>query len=76
MARCCDNKPETQCPFHGNGTTSGAGWTQPALREFLEYLDKKGVTRVDIWTGDALIPVQAVAICDFFIDELRRWRLK
>ena len=46
------------------------------MRAFLEFLDSKGVTRLDIWTGDALILVQSVAICDWFVDELRRWRHK
>ncbi len=59
-----------------NGSTSGAGWTQASLRAFLEFLDSTGVTRVDIWTGDALILVQSVAICDWFVEELRRWRHK
>ena len=61
-------------PYNANGTMSGSGWTQPTLREFLDHLDAIGVYQVDLWTGDALIMVQSVAICDWFIDELRRWR--
>ena len=60
-------------PFRANGSMSGAGWTQASLRQFLEFVDSKGITRVDLWTGDALILVQSVAICDWFIDELRAW---
>ena len=46
------------------------------LREFLDFLDSKGIHKLDLWTGDALILVQSVAICDWFIAELRRWRHK
>ena len=72
----CGTMGRCSGPFRANGSMSGAGWTQPTLREFLDFLDSKNITRLDIWTGDALILVQSVAICDWFIDELRRWRHK
>ena len=72
----CGTMDRCSGPFRANGSMSGAGWTQPTLREFLDFLDSKNITRLDIWTGDALILVQSVAICDWFIDELRRWRHK
>ena len=60
--------------FDPKGEVSGAGWTQPSLREFLEFLDAEGVRSIDIWTGGALVSPEAVEICDWFIDELKRWR--
>jgi hypothetical protein len=53
---------------------SGAGWTRTSLRQFLQFLDANHITHVDIWTGDALLLVQSVAICEWFIEELREWR--
>lgn len=60
--------------FDPHGSTSGSGWTKDSLRQFLDELDKRGVTSIDLWTGDAFELPQSVAICSWIIDELRRWR--
>lgn len=76
MNRCgCPNDPQgSNCQGNAKGSMSGAGWTKASLYDFLGFLDDNKVTRVDLWTGNALINVQSVAICDWFIDELRAWR--
>jgi hypothetical protein len=78
VAECMHGCNSVACGCTGKydpaGPVSGAGWTQPALREFLEFLDSQGVRSIDIWTGGALVSPQAVEICDWFILELRRWR--
>ena len=74
----CGTMDRCSGPFRANGSMSGAGWTQPTLREFLDFLDSKNITRLDIWTGDALILVQVrfltETVDDFrrFVDEI--WR--
>lgn len=58
-----------------NGTMTGGGWTQAALREFLSYLDKKGVKVVTIWTNDAFLLPETTGTCEWFVPELRKWAL-
>jgi hypothetical protein len=70
----CGTMNRCSGPFRANGSMSGAGWTRTSLRQFLQFLDANRITHVDIWTGDALLLVQSVAICEWFIEELREWR--
>ena len=61
-------------PYDPDGAVSGAGWTQPSLRSFLDFLDVHKVTSIDIWTGGAMVGPKSVEICNWMIDELRKWR--
>ncbi len=36
------------------GNATHTGWTQAYLRQFLAFLDSKGVRSIDIWTGACL----------------------
>lgn len=65
------------------------GWTQPSLRQFLDFLDVRGVRSIDMWTGtfpDVLggtnfsrnppgcpSPCPANPSCPWFVTELERW---
>ena len=50
------------------------GWTRESLRSFLNYLDTVGVRSIDMWTSN--LSENDLATCDWFLPELRRWRLR
>ena len=50
------------------------GWTQDSLRSFLQYLDIVGVRSIDLWTSN--LSDNDLATCDWFLEELERWRAK
>ena len=62
------------------------GWTQPKLKEFLDFLDAKGVRSVDVWSSNGTdpasgkgpdscpMPCPAAPTCSWFFDELRAWK--
>ena len=70
----CGTVPGCNASYDPCGSTSGSEWTQPSLREFLDFLDVHNVRSIDIWTGASLEYPESVAICDWVIVELRRWR--
>ena len=70
----CGTIPGCNASFNPHGSMSGSGWTRSSLREFLAFLDREGVTSIDLWTGDAFELPESVAICSWIIEELRAWR--
>eukprot|EP01050_Picozoa_sp_SAG11_P016629 SAG11_NODE_2294_length_3556_cov_3.734741_2_plen_138_part_00 len=70
----CGTVAGCNASYDPDGRSSGSGWTQDSLRDFLNFLDRQGVASIDIWTGDAFELPESVAICHWLIDELRRWR--
>lgn len=58
------------------GGVTASGWTQAALKSFLEYADEEGVQVIAVWTEDAMIlKPETTFTCPWFIAELRRWAL-
>jgi hypothetical protein len=69
-------------PCHPSGTLTMSGWSQPVLRQFLEFAGGAGITSIAIWTDGAMNTRRAypngnpsLSTCDWFIPELRRWVL-
>ena len=56
-----------------DGTTTNRGWTEATLREFLSFLDEKGVRVVTIWTSDAFLMPRTTFTCPWFMPLLRDW---
>ena len=56
-----------------DGTTTNRGWTEATLREFLRFLDEKGVRVVTIWTSDAFLMPSTTFTCPWFMPLLRDW---
>ena len=56
-----------------DGTTTNRGWTEATLREFLSFLDEKGVRVVTIWTSDAFLMPSTTFTCPWFMPMLRDW---
>ena len=56
-----------------DGTTTNRGWTEATLREFLSFLDEKGVRVVTIWTSDAFLMPSTTFTCPWFMPMLHDW---
>lgn len=56
-----------------NGTTTSGGWTQPALAQYLDFLDTKGVRHLTLWTSDAFLLPATTFTCPWFMPMLKNW---
>lgn len=56
-----------------SGVATNGGWTQPALAEYLDFLDDKGVRHLTVWTSDAFLLPATVSTCPWFMPMLRNW---
>jgi hypothetical protein len=56
-----------------SGVATNGGWTQPALAEYLDSLDDKGVRHLTVWTSDAFLLPATVSTCPWFMPMLRNW---
>lgn len=61
-------------PLPGSNETATHGWTQPALRAFLEAIHAKGVRSIDVWCGVGVgLPVPCPT-CPWAFDVLAWWK--
>ena len=54
-----------------NGTMTHSGWTQPKVRDFLDFVGGVGVSTIAIW--DLVVSAGGLPTCTWFVPELRRW---
>lgn len=66
-----------------NGSLTETGWTQPYLRQLLQFLDAKGVRSIDIWTSNMTthgencpMPCPTAPTCAWVYSELRAWKAR
>lgn len=57
-----------------DGSRTENGWTQAALRKYLEHANSEGIESVALYTLTAK-PLPTGATCGWFLPELRRWVL-
>ena len=64
-----------------NGTATKTGWTERALKEFLDFASSKGVDSIAVWTDGAMgagpnkgvFDDPRLATCKWFVPSLLAW---